>query len=179
MATTQAASEPKGTSKPTAAAAQDQVTTEPNGTSKPVNGTSKPVNEADSPTDSVILDSRRDSLNFGLVSHGDVPKSDALRQPVAALGSRLNRSLGSWSVDGSLSQDIGQLLDFVAVHRLKRMPHRGSKWDKFLQHCVAFAGQVHHYEEAVAETLLESSLAASVIYGCVHALIEVCLLQED
>lgn len=145
----------------------------------------RPVNEPalvnTSPKDSVILDALEEPLSEGyhFSSHCELPKSDALRQPVVDLDSRLSARLEGWS-NGSFSRNIDQFLDLVASLRLKHMPHRGSAWDKMLQQAVMFSSQVHHYEEAVSETLMDSSQAASIIYGCVHALIEVrtCLSFE-
>jgi len=129
-----------------------------------------------SPRDSVILERPTNSTN-GLVLHGEVPKSNALHQPLVLLESRLQGNLESWS-DGPLSQNIDELLDYVAAHRLKHMPHKGSKWDSILQQSVAFTSQVHHFETAVADTLLESKHAASIIYSCIHVLLEVRPFQH-
>lgn len=150
-------------------AATANLTQASNGVSKPINA---PSTSGGSPRDSVILDS---STEF--MSHGEVPKSDALRQPLASLESRLRGSLDFWSSDDSLSQNIDQFLDYVAAHRLKHMPHKGGKWDKILLQSVSLTSTVHHYEEAVSETLLESKQAAAIIYACIHALLDVSCCQ--
>lgn len=139
-----------------------------NGVSKAINRGPSPL--PTSPRDSVIVDE-----GFNKSGFAEVPRSDALRQPLASLDSRIRGSVDIWSMNDSVSQSIDQFLDYVATHRLKHMPHKGSKWDKVLQQSVSLSSQVHRYEEAVTDTLLDSSQAASLIYACLHTLLEVCI----
>ena len=129
-----------------------------------------------SPTDSVILDA---SIYDSFANNNHVAKSDALSQPLVSLTSRLKDHLETWSIEGSLSQNIDQFLDMVATNRLKHMPHKGSKWDRFLQRSVAFAGQIHRYDDTVSETLLGSDQATAMIYSCLHVIIEVRMTMTN
>ena len=141
-------------------------------TTTPAEATNGPEISPVSPADSVILDVAAPG-GFANDGFGKIAKSDALRQPLVSLDARLKTHLDAWSAQRPLSHDINQFLDFVAALRLKHMPNKGSKWDKILQQSTLFAGQVHRYNEVVAETLIGSSKVAAIIYSCLHVILEV------
>ncbi|KAI9703724.1 MAG: hypothetical protein M1836_007494 [Candelina mexicana] len=67
---------------------------------------------------------------------------------------------------------VETFLDYVAAERLRRMPHKGSKWDKVLQWAEYFAGQVHLFEEAVTEFVPYSRKAAQLVWSNCRLLLE-------
>lgn len=147
------------------------------------NGVSKRINHPsptdESPQDSVVLDKSavKPTSMEGLINlKSEIPKSDALRQPLLGLMSRLTAGHDNWPAEVSLSQNIEQFLDYVAANRLKHMPHKGSKWDKILQRSVAFASQLRLFVDVVSVTILDSAQASEMVYSCIHALLEVCTL---
>lgn len=120
--------------------------------------------------------SRADSFTslYGTSASGyemDVQQSDMLKQTTSSVTSKLD-SYQVWS-QGTYVTSIDAFLDVVAAIRLRNMPHKGSKWDKILLQSVFFTSQVHHFEEAARDILIDSARAASLIYGCVHAMLEV------
>ncbi|GAB7346847.1 hypothetical protein MBLNU459_g1933t1 [Dothideomycetes sp. NU459] len=119
--------------------------------------------------------SRADSMTslYGTSANGyemDVQMSDMLKQATSSVTSKLEGH-EVWS-QGTYVESIDAFLDYVAANRLRNMPHKGSKWDKILLQSVFFTSQVHHFEEAARDILTDSAKAASIIYGCVHAMLE-------
>lgn len=120
---------------------------------------------------------RSDSITslYGTSASGyemDVQQSDMLKQTTSSVTSKLE-SHQVWS-QGSHVDSIDAFLDVVAAIRLRNMPHKGSKWDKILLQSVFFCSQVHHFEEAARDILVDSAKAASIIYGGVQSILEVC-----
>ena len=76
-------------------------------------------------------------------------------------------------------ESLESLLDFIAIDRLRRVPHRGSRWDKILRMAEHFAIRISLYQEAVGGMFSKSSEAARMIWGSCWALLQVSLLPES
>ena len=76
-------------------------------------------------------------------------------------------------------KSLESLLDFIATDRLRRVPHRGSRWDKILRMAEHFAIRISLYQEAVGAMFSKSSEAARMIWGSCWALLQVRLLFES
>ncbi len=76
---------------------------------------------------------------------------------------------------GSLSQSesVDSFLDFVAADRLRRVPHRGSRWDKILRWAEYFAIQISILHESVGSFVPNSADSAQLIWACCRILLQV------
>jgi hypothetical protein len=63
-------------------------------------------------------------------------------------------------------------LDFVASLRLRRMPHKGSKWDRVLQWAEFFASSVANYETCMRGSVAYDQEAAKTIWSNCRILLE-------
>ena len=116
-------------------------------------------------------------------SHSNFQQVTVVREVTSRVHIKLQGQFSS-SVDGPLSSSISieNFLDYVAAERLRRMPHRGSKWDKVLKWAEYFASQVSIYQDCVSAFLPHSKEAAQLVWGCCRALLEVYSInraQED
>lgn len=71
---------------------------------------------------------------------------------------------------------IGSLevfLDYIDAERLRRMPHKGSRWDKVLRWAEDFASLLSVYEEAVGSFVSHSKEAAQLVWGYCQKLLQV------
>lgn len=66
-------------------------------------------------------------------------------------------------------------LDFVAADRLRRMPHRGSRWDKILRWAEHFTTQVSILDESVGSFVHNSEETAQLVWASCRILLEVSL----
>lgn len=83
---------------------------------------------------------------------------------------------------GSINQDaldsstsIKSFFDFVAKYRLRRMPHKGSRWDKILRWAEYFAAQVSLYHESVCPFVSNSEETAQLLWASCRILLEVSI----
>lgn len=63
--------------------------------------------------------------------------------------------------------------DFVANDRLRRMPHKGSRWDKILRWAEYFAAQVFLYHESVSPFVPNSEETAQLLWASCRILLQV------
>lgn len=77
--------------------------------------------------------------------------------------------------NGSLykPESVESFLDFVVADRLRRIPHRGDKWDKILRWAEYFATQVSILEESVASFVHNSEETAQLVWASCRILLEV------
>lgn len=68
---------------------------------------------------------------------------------------------------------VDQLLEYVERQRLIYMPHRGSHWDKVLKWAEYFALQISAYVTAVGPFVLESKIAAQLVWIASRSLLRV------
>ena len=73
------------------------------------------------------------------------------------------------------STSIKSFFDFVANYRLRRMPHKGSRWDKILRWAEYFAAQVSLYHESVSPFVTNSEETAQVLWASCRVLLEVSI----
>ena len=93
------------------------------------------------------------------------------------VSSQYESQLGSVvNVKEIYGKSLESLLDFIATDRLRRVPHRGSRWDKILRMAEHFAIRISLYQEAVGDMFSKSSEAARMIWGSCWALLQVSLL---
>ena len=75
----------------------------------------------------------------------------------------------------SKPDSVELFLDFVAADRLRRMPHRGSRWDKILRWAEYFTIQVSILEESVRPFVYNSEETAQLVWASCRILLEVGL----
>lgn len=73
----------------------------------------------------------------------------------------------------SKPESLDSFLDFVASDRLRRVPHRGSRWDKILRWAEYFAIQVSILHESVGPFVPNSTEAAQLIWQSCQILLQV------
>lgn len=73
----------------------------------------------------------------------------------------------------SKPESLDSFLDFVASDRLRRVPHRGSRWDKILRWAEYFAIQVSILHESVGTFVPNSTEAAQLIWQSCQILLQV------
>lgn len=83
------------------------------------------------------------------------------------------RRINQDALDASTS--IKSFFDFVANYRLRRMPHKGSRWDKILRWAEYFAAQVSLYHESVGPFITNSEETAQLLWASCRILLEVSL----
>ena len=71
------------------------------------------------------------------------------------------------------STSIKSFFDFVANYRLRRMPHKGSRWDKILRWAEYFAAQVALFDESVGPFVSNSKETAQLLWASCRVLLEV------
>ena len=81
------------------------------------------------------------------------------------------RRINQDALDASTS--IRSFFDFVANYRLRRMPHKGSRWDKILRWAEYFAAQVSLYHESVRGFVTNSEETAQLLWASCRILLEV------
>ncbi len=74
---------------------------------------------------------------------------------------------------------IEGFLEYIERQRLTHMPHRGSRWDKVLKWAEYFSLQVSRFSKIVKPFVLDSELAAQLIWTASRTLIEVSPLKHD
>ncbi|KAI9817884.1 MAG: hypothetical protein M1827_001003 [Pycnora praestabilis] len=106
-------------------------------------------------------------------THRDFQQVMIIQEITSKVHIKLQAELG-FSTDVSVSSSISieDFLDYVATERLRRMPHKGSKWDKVLKWAEHFATQVSIYGLQVNIFLPHSKEAASLVMGSCRALLE-------
>lgn len=72
---------------------------------------------------------------------------------------------------------IKSFFDFVANDRLRRMPHRGSRWDKILRWAEYFAAQVSLYHESVGRFVPNSEETAQLLWTSCRILLQVSFAE--
>lgn len=77
------------------------------------------------------------------------------------------------NVQKLIGNSVESVLDFIAADRLRRVPHRGSRWDKILRFAEHFAIRISLYQDAVGNMFPNSSDAARMIWGSSLALLKV------
>lgn len=73
----------------------------------------------------------------------------------------------------SKPESLDSFLDFVASDRLRRVPHRGSRWDKILRWAEYFAIQISILHESVGPFAPNSTEAARLIWQSCQTLLQV------
>lgn len=73
----------------------------------------------------------------------------------------------------SKPESLDSFLDFVASDRLRRVPHRGSRWDKILRWAEYFAIQISILHEAVGMFVPNSTETARLIWQSCQILLQV------
>ena len=71
------------------------------------------------------------------------------------------------------TQSMKSFFDFVANDRLRRMPHRGSRWDKILRWAEYFSAQVFVYHDVVGSFVPNSQEAAQLLWTSCRILLQV------
>lgn len=110
--------------------------------------------------------------------HTEYQKITIVKEVMPRVLSRMQKLHGELgqSSDDSLLKDLSieSFLDIVATERLRRMPQRGSRWDKVLKWAEMFTSQVSIYQESVSPFVLHSREAAELVYRSCSALLQVC-----
>ena len=98
---------------------------------------------------------------------------EVLEGPTHAAGMKYQNSLSSFA-NGSASNgdSVESLLDFVAADRLRRMPHKGSRWDKILKWLEIFAGHVSMFQQSM-KFASKNQEAAELIWGACRVVVQV------
>ena len=110
-------------------------------------------------------------------SHKATSEVTILVKSTEEVSSQYESQLGSVvNVKEIYGKSLESLLDFIATDRLRRVPHRGSRWDKILRMAEHFAIRISLYQEAVGGMFSKSSEAARMIWGSCWALLQVSLL---
>lgn len=78
-------------------------------------------------------------------------------------------SSGALSTPGS----VESFLDFVAADRLRRMPHKGSRWDKILLWAEYFTTHVSMFHESVGVFVPNSEETAQLVWASSRILLQV------
>lgn len=73
----------------------------------------------------------------------------------------------------SKPESLDSFLDFVASDRLRRVPHRGNRWDKILRWAEYFAIQISILHESVGPFVSNSTEAARLIWQSCQTLLQV------
>lgn len=73
----------------------------------------------------------------------------------------------------SKPESLDSFLDFVASDRLRRVPHRGSRWDKILRWAEYFAIQISILHETVGSFAPNSTETARLIWQSCQTLLQV------
>ena len=114
------------------------------------------------------------------MSHKETSEVTILVKSTEQVSSQYESQLGSLvNVREIYGKSLQSLLDFIATDRLRRVPHRGSRWDKILRMAEHFAIRISLYQEAVGGMFSKSSEAARMIWGSCWALLQVILLPES
>ncbi len=83
------------------------------------------------------------------------------------------RRINSDALDATTS--MKSFYDFVAKDRLRRMPHKGSRWDKILRWAEYFAAQVSLYQESVGRFVPNSEETAVLLWASCRILLQVSI----
>ncbi|KAH7050107.1 hypothetical protein B0J12DRAFT_699514 [Macrophomina phaseolina] len=67
---------------------------------------------------------------------------------------------------------IESFLGFIGAERLRRMPPKGSRWDKILKWAEYFATSLSLFEEAVETFVASSQEAVELIFACLQILLQ-------
>jgi hypothetical protein len=67
---------------------------------------------------------------------------------------------------------VESVLDFIAADRLRRVPHRGSRWDRILRLAEHFAIRISLFQDAVGTMFSNSEEAARMIFASCRALLK-------
>lgn len=86
------------------------------------------------------------------------------------LREELKSSGDEWHADGV---SIENFLSYIGGERLRRMPRKGSRWDKILKWAEFFATSLSFFEELVEGFLSFSKEAVELIFGCLRVLLQV------
>ncbi len=114
------------------------------------------------------------------MSHTESSEVNILVKYTEEVSSQYESQLSSLvNVREIYGESLESLLDFIATDRLRRVPHRGSRWDKILRMAEHFAIRISLYQEAVGGMFSKSSEAARMIWGSCRALLQVSLLPES
>lgn len=106
----------------------------------------------------------------------DLPKSTAVRKPTTERPIRFTSKYQEELLiltNGlpSKPESLDSFLDFVASDRLRRVPHRGSRWDKILRWAEYFAIQISTLLESVGPFVPNSTEAARLIWQSCQTLL--------
>ncbi len=114
-------------------------------------------------------DSYPEMSNLTVVSHRPRPRpiqvTDRYRDEC--------RRINSDALDTTTS--MKSFYDFVAKDRLRRMPHKGSRWDKILRWAEYFAAQVSLYHESVGPFVPNSEETAVLLWASCRILLQVSI----
>lgn len=107
-----------------------------------------------------------------------LPKSTAIRKPITERPIRFTSKyyeelLILTNGVPSKPESLDSFLDFVASDRLRRVPHRGSRWDKILRWAEYFAIQISTLYESVEPFTPNSTETARLIWQSCQTLLQV------
>ncbi|KAF2140797.1 uncharacterized protein K452DRAFT_51263 [Aplosporella prunicola CBS 121167] len=94
---------------------------------------------------------------------------DAVRSLRIKLEEEIKSSNDAWLATGLA---IEGFLNYIGAERLRRMPAKGSRWDKILKWAEDFAITLSLFEEAVESTIASSKEAVELILGCLQLLLQ-------
>jgi hypothetical protein len=86
------------------------------------------------------------------------------------LREELKSSKDEWLADG---MSIETFLGYIGGERLRRMPPRGSRWDKILKWAEYFASSLSFFEESVEGYMASSKETVELVFGCLRVLLQV------
>lgn len=108
-----------------------------------------------------------------------IHKLTVIRERTKAVSGQFKSQVGLTAEEVSeLSPTIDGFFDAVAVERLRRMPHNGSKLDMAFRGASQLAFTVNSLREAVAPFALYTDEAAMLIWGSLVLLLEVMVIAD-
>ena len=114
--------------------------------------------------------------NVDDVIHTETPEVTILVKATKDVSIKYEKQLGLVvDVQAIYRESIESLLDFIATDRLRRVPHRGSRWDKILRMAEHFAIRISLFQEAVGSMFSKGRETARIIWGSCRALLKVIL----
>lgn len=108
----------------------------------------------------------------------EFPKSTVVRKttterPIRVMSKYYEELLILTNGVPSKPESLDSFLDFVASDRLRRVPHRGSRWDKIIRWAEYFAIQISILHESVGPFVPNSTETARLIWQSCQILLQV------
>jgi hypothetical protein len=126
----------------------------------------------------VVVNGERNSINGAFINGGSHPEVSSL---IISFRSRSIQVTGRYQDEFkrinhdalTATTSMKSFFDFVANDRLRRMPHKGSRWDKILRWAEYFAAQVSLYHESVGRFVPNSGETAQLLWASCRILLQV------